>query len=48
MLFNFANVKARAEASRRRGALRSPGALASLELRVPGGEIGGSGRGGYC
>jgi hypothetical protein len=42
MSFNFANVKARAEASRRRGELRSPGALASLELGVPGGENGGS------
>jgi hypothetical protein len=42
MSFNFANVKVCAEASRCRGELRSPGALVSLELGVPGGENGGS------
>jgi hypothetical protein len=42
MSFNFATVKARAETSCRRGELRFPGALAALELGVPGGEIRGS------
>jgi hypothetical protein len=43
MSFNFANVKARQEASRRRGALH--GATPSVELGLPGGEDGGSGGG---
>jgi hypothetical protein len=42
MSFNYTNVKARLEDSRRRGALRSPGGAPPTVLGGPGGEVGGS------